>query len=57
MVCLGHPSRTPFDTQKRAVFQSLAKKHPEKYADHLQKWLKHSDALKTYMQPVSTGKK
>ena len=46
-----------FDAQKRAVFQSLAKKDPEKYADHLQKWLKRSDALKTYMQPVLTGKK
>ena len=26
-----------FDIQKRAVFQSLAKENPEKYADHLQK--------------------
>lgn len=46
-----------FDAQKRAVFQALAKKEPEKYASHLQKWLKRSDALKTYMQPVLTGKK
>ena len=46
-----------FDAQKRAVFQALAKKAPEKYASHLQKWLKRSDALKTYMQPVLTGKK
>ena len=46
-----------FDTQKRAVFRSLVKENPEKYADHLQKWLKRSDDLKTYMQPVLTGKK
>ena len=46
-----------FDAQKREVFQSLAKENPEKYADHLQKWLKRSDDLKTYMQPVLTGKK
>ena len=46
-----------FDAQKRAVFQSLAKEDPEKYASHLQKWLKRSDDLKTYMQPVLTGKK
>ena len=46
-----------FDAQKRAVFQALAKKNPEKYANHLQKWLKRSDDLKTYMQPVLTGKK
>ncbi len=46
-----------FDAQKRAVFQSLAKKEPEKYAVHLQKWLKRSGALKTYMQPVLTRKK
>ncbi len=46
-----------FDAQKRTVFQALAKKEPEKYASHLQKWLKRSDDLKTYMQPVLTGKK
>ncbi len=46
-----------FDAQKRAVFQSLAKKAPKKYASHLQKWLKRSDDLRTYMQPVLTGKK
>lgn len=46
-----------FDTQKRSVFQSLAKKNPEKYASHLQSWLKRSDDLKTYMQPILTGKK
>ncbi len=46
-----------FDAQKRAVFQSLAKNNPEKYGSHLQKWLKRSDALRTYMQPVLTGKK
>ena len=46
-----------FDAQKRAVFQSLAKKNPEKDDSDLQKWLKRSDALKTYMQPVLTGKK
>lgn len=46
-----------FDAQKREVFQSLAKNNPEAYADHLQKWLKRSDALKIYMQPVLTGKK
>ena len=45
-----------FDAQKRKVFQSLAKEYPEKYADHLQNYLKRSDALKTYMQPVLTGK-
>ena len=46
-----------FDAQKRVVFQSLAKEDPEKYANDLQKWLKRSDDLKTYMQPVLTGKK
>ena len=46
-----------FDSQKRTVFQSLAKENLEKYADRLQKWLKRSDTLKTYMQPVLTSKK
>ncbi len=46
-----------FDAQKRAVFQSLAKKNPEKDDGDLQKWLKRSNALKTYMQPVLTNKK
>ena len=46
-----------FDAQKRVVFQSLAKKNPEKDDSHLQKWLKRSDDLKTYMQPIFTGKK
>ena len=45
-----------FDAQKRAVFQALAKKEPEKYAAYLEKWLKRSDDLKTYMQPVLTDK-
>ena len=46
-----------FDAQKRVVFRSLAKANPEKYAAYLEKWLKRSDDLKTYMQPVLTGKK
>ena len=46
-----------FDAQKRAVFQSLVKENPEKDDNDLQNWLKRSDALKTYMQPIFTGKK
>ena len=46
-----------FDAQKRVVFQSLAKEDPEKYDGDLQKWLKRSDDLKIYIQPVLTGKK
>ena len=46
-----------FDAQKREVFKSLVKENPKKYTDHLQNWLKRADDLKTYMQPIFTGKK
>jgi lysozyme family protein len=41
-----------FDKMKRAFFNSLAKRNPAKYKSSLSNWLKRSDDLKTYMEPM-----
>ena len=41
-----------FDKMKRDFFNSLAKRNPEKYAVDGHSWLKRSDDLKVYMEPI-----
>ena len=41
-----------FDKMKRAFFNSLAKRNPAKYAADLHSWIKRSDDLEAYMEPM-----
>ena len=41
-----------FDKMKRTFFNQLATKNPEKYGSDLSNWLKRSDDLEAYMEPI-----
>ena len=41
-----------FDKMKRAFFNRLANRNPAKYKSSLSNWLKRSDDLKAYMEPI-----
>ena len=41
-----------FDKMKRSFFYSLAKRNPAKYAADLHSWIKRSDDLEAYMEPM-----
>ena len=41
-----------FDKMKRSFFYSLAKRNPAKYKSSLHSWLKRSDDLEAYMEPI-----
>ena len=41
-----------FDKMKRGFFNSLANRNPAKYKSSLSNWLKRSDDLKAYMEPI-----
>ena len=41
-----------FDKMKRSFFYSLAKRNPAKYAGSLSNWIKRSDDLEAYMEPI-----
>ena len=41
-----------FDKMKRAFFNSLANRNPAKYKSSLHNWIKRSDDLEVYMEPI-----
>ena len=41
-----------FDKMKRSFFYSLAERNPAKYKSNLRNWIKRSDDLEVYMEPI-----